>query len=148
MIYKSEIKHNNMYRITNPVRNIKLKWYLFSVLFTIGLILESPSVSAQQIISLHPAGYTAEKQAEKQTGWMVKVLDLPANYAKAVYQINLKYLLQRDSLRSTPSADKVDRRILHQAITQKKNAELQTALTPELYNKYVNLFTNAKRHSR
>jgi hypothetical protein len=117
-------------------------WLLFLL-----LVLNSKIGISQQPVSIHKVGYSVEKQADEQTRWMSKELDMNSTVAKEVYQINMKYLLLSDSLRMT-TKETLNKKSLHLEITQKKNIELQMVLTSGQYSKYQSILANAKKYSR
>lgn len=108
------------------------------------MILSPVITTAQQKVSIRTSGYTAEKQAEGQTSWLTKKLRLDKTTSDVVYKINLKYLLQTDSLRMT-TTETVNKNSLHGEILQKRNAELQSVLSSEQYSKYISVFGNGER---
>jgi hypothetical protein len=121
--------------------------FLFTLVLFLVMIMNPVIISAQQTILIRSSGFTVEKQARSQASWLTLKLNLDKDHVESVYKINLKYLLQSDSLRMT-STETVNKKNLHLEITQKRNSELQSVLTKEQYTKYLSLFANVKKYSR
>ena len=109
------------------------------LMFSIAMIVNTEITSAQSPVVIRSNGFTAEKQAKGQTSWLTRKLNLNKELEETVYKINLKYLLQTDSLRMVRT-ETINKRDLHLTITQNKNAELQSVLSSEQYAKYLSAF--------
>lgn len=125
---------------------LKRKNISLLVLIFLITIINNPVILAQKITNIRASSYSAESQAEGQTRWLAKKLNFDKTVTERVYKINLKYLLQTDSLRMTTSETE-NKISLHNNLIQKKNTDLKVVLTSEQYSKYISIFGTIPRNN-
>jgi hypothetical protein len=129
------------FRLINSNSKTMVNSRLFKFMIIVSMIFTVAILSAQQIIV--PDSISSKNQAKNQTKAMVKLLKLNEPAAVAIYQINLKYQLQTDSVIAI-HAESIYKKEMHALINQNKNRELKTVLTPAQYYTYNQCLENAR----
>ena len=119
---------------------------LFYIIFTVIIILNFNSniIKAQETENPSAQKYPVEVQAHGITRWMTNYLNLDKAQSIEFNAIYLKYLKQTDTVRVTTNAT-IDKKESLLQISNNKQTELQTILTPEQYTKYSALYENAEK---
>jgi len=119
----------------------KLIIVLISIL--VMIFFTSSHVIAQEKVYKPLPKMTVEQTAERQANWMSKKFKLDDKTAKLVYSIQLKYLIQTDSIVAMTKSYP-EKRTDHGLIFINKSAELKTILTPEQYDQYLAIFDSRR----
>ena len=104
---------------------------LFKTAFAVSVLFSSSAAWAQ---GQQWQKKTPEERAQNQTGWMQKNLALTQEQGQKVYDINLYYAREADSVMNAPKGR--ERKAQRQEIERDKEGELKTILTADQYQRY------------